>query len=235
MKIHHWACVLFLFVILAFTFFSHPPATKKEVEPVVPATTVEKQDSSPAATTVAPTTAEVNAAVTRVFGNLVVIDGDFVSADLNGDRSEDLVVPVTVVRGKLPQITDELANWSVQDILESNLPPPHVRTFTYTKRSRAHINQRDPLLAIIHGYGAAGWRNPEARQAYLLVHAAGGKLSTASIHDLEVLGMSLPRASLNPVLALVEKIDDRHRAIYWTGAQYAAAEASPHSALMAQN
>jgi hypothetical protein len=236
-KFHHWTYVFFLFVILLFAFFSHSPSEKSgkiEAEPVVQ---IESPAVQPTASPAlpAPTLYEVNEAITRVFGDCVGVDGQFMSADLNGDGSDDLVVPVKLRPGKLNQVTDNLANWSIQDVLDFDVPPPNAKTFTYPKRNpKPHLSSRDRLLAVIHGYGARGWRNPDARQAYLLVHASANQFSIASIHDLEALGMALPRSSLNPTLALTGNVEDRQRAIYWTGAQYAAADMHTRPSLLAQ-
>ena len=96
-------------------------------------------------------------------------------------------------------VNDALRNWSVQDVME-HAGPARVRS--------VHIEEGERLLAIVHGHGPAGFRDPEARQAYLLKNAAGRKLSVAR----------------NPTLRgdlLSAEVDGIERVIYWTGARYA--------------
>lgn len=234
MKLHHWGYVCLLVIMLAFAFFSRPADVKKEAEPATLTVSVPVPPDPPKQLP-APALDDVHKAVTRVFGDTITIQGEFLSADLNGDSSDDLIVAVRVRNGKLPQVTGDLANWTLQDVLDVELPPAHGSTFKLQKnRAKPRVTYRDPLLAVIHGYGSLGWRDPEARQAYLLVHASGKPVSVAAIRTLEQNGAALPRLSANPTLALVEQQNDQPVAIYWTGAQYAAADLRPRATLVAQ-
>jgi len=233
-KLHHWGYVCLLVMILVFALFSRPADVKKEAEPAMQAVSLPSPPDPPKQLP-APALDDVHSAVTRVFGDTVAVQGDFLSVDLNGDSSDDLIVAVRVRNGKLSQVTGDLANWSIQDVRDVELPPAHASTFKLQKnRAQPHVTYREPLLAVIHGYGSLGWRDPEARQAYLLVHASGKLVSVAVIRALEQNGAALTRLSANPTLALVEQQNDQPVAIYWTGAQYAAAELHAHATLVAQ-
>ena len=122
-----------------------------------------------------PDMAEARAALTRAFGDAVETAGETATAlDLNEDGSPDLVVAVRAARGWEPAARDGLANWTVGEC--------------------AGRGAGDRLLAIVHGVGPHGWRDPEARQAYL------------------VRGVPRVRAGA-----------DVGATVHWTGARYACA------------
>jgi hypothetical protein len=101
---------------------------------------------------------QVREALRRVFGDAVAIEaGRAMAGDFNQDGSEDLAAVARAAPGGLAQINDEFANWIVQDAAA----PGRASTGVTVAAS-------DPLLAVLHGHGSAGWRNPEARQAYLV-------------------------------------------------------------------
>ena len=41
---------------------------------------------------------------------------------------------------------------------------------------RLRVEENDVLLAVIHGYGANDWRDPQATQTYLLKNAVGSRM-----------------------------------------------------------
>jgi hypothetical protein len=75
-------------------------------------------------------------------------------------------------------------------------------------------------LAIVHGVGAQGWRNPEAKQTFLLKNSAGNSMSAQTAKDLQ---NSKDRNKLPPLRgdAIHEAIEGKSGLIFWTGAKYA--------------
>lgn len=87
---------------------------------------------------------------------------------------------------------------------------------TIPKAQKIHPGEK--LLAVIHGFGLAGWRDSMARQAYLLRGAAGistrvNEASALLIHDFGVF------PSRRDVIA--ERLGETVGVVYWTGATYA--------------
>jgi hypothetical protein len=223
MRFHHWIYVCVVILILFVGFRQKPEQARKEMPVSLPASSTSESSPPREQHSLPPTRAEVVEAVRRVFGEVVFVPQhtEFVAADFDGDHSEDLAAVVEVNPAAREQAEAEFANWTVQDVREPELPPSGVSTYTYvaTKR-RLHI-RGSHLLTVIHGYGVDGWRDPEARQAYLLTHAVGEQLGVAAMADIERQGVALPRMSANPTRTITEVINHRHVAIYWTGAQYA--------------
>lgn len=126
-----------------------------------------------------PDAAEARAALARAFGDAVEPEVETATAlDLNGDGSPDLAIAVHAAKGRDPAATGALANWTVGEC--------------------AGRGAGDGLLAIVHGVGPRGWRDPEARQAYLLRGA--------------------PRLLAGA---------DAGAIVHWTGARYACAATKP--------
>jgi hypothetical protein len=105
--------------------------------------------------------------VKRVFKDAAVIDQsrnpNFIAADFNGDLSEDVAVILKTAPGKVAQMNQQFPPWILKD--------PFVASEPGMKPLR--ISQDEVLLAVIHGYGANGWRDPQATQTYLLKNAIG--------------------------------------------------------------
>jgi hypothetical protein len=158
-----------------------------------------------------PTRAEAAEALHRVFRGAVGPEAGEapLGSDFNGDGAEDLVVVVRPATGRLAEVNEPLANWTIQDALEAQ-----------PSRTRPPVAADERLVAVIHGYGAQGWRNPEARQSYLVRHAAGPPFEAR------------PRSALlrNPHRAAAPRVDGdiiltnvggRRGFVYWTAARYA--------------
>jgi hypothetical protein len=130
----------------------------------------------------APTPAEVRATIARLYQDTVRVTPDarpvFVSGDFNGDQVQDLAVVVEPVKEKLDELNSDVAAWRIRDPLAATLPPPVMAVKRDEVPSRPVITAGDTLLAIVHGYGPQGWRDPEARQTILLKNAVGDRLST---------------------------------------------------------
>jgi hypothetical protein len=157
-----------------------------------------------------PRAGEAVTAIDRAFGNTVEMERDAaIVGDFNGDGSPDLAVDVRAAEAHAPEINDPLANWTVQDCDVSTdrrvakaPPPPSVRS-------------RELLLAVVHGYGRRGWRDPAAQQAYLVKGAREGPWVRRS-RDLYP-GLDAPERQTGDVLA---GSGTAGTIAYWTGARY---------------
>ena len=134
----------------------------------------------------APKQSEVQEAIKRVFKDAAVIDTDynpsFLAGDFNGDGSQDIAV--IVKPAKLELMNQELPPWLVRQ------PRPNK-----VARAHAHIEKDEPLLAVIHGFGANHWRDPEATQTFVLKDVVGNDLKVHSPQDFAAAntGRKLPR------------------------------------------
>jgi hypothetical protein len=118
-----------------------------------------------AVATATPKLPEVEEAVKRVFKDVVVVHPDyktsFLVGDFNGDSSQDLAVILKPVPEKIAEMNEQ-PMWLLRD--------PRV---AYNPRVPLHVEKDDVLLAVIHGYGANDWRDPQATQTFLLKNAVG--------------------------------------------------------------
>jgi len=166
---------------------------------------------------VAPKPDEVTSAVARVFDKSAMFDQShspaFVVGDFNGDGAEDLAVVIKPSDQGLAAINDSLANWTLEDPRE--VPLPGAETANQPPKSKPVKAQKtDVLLAIIHGIGPQGWRNPDARQTYVLRNAAD-ITATIRVNNKSVSGVSLHGDAIS------ETIDGHRGMIFSTGARYA--------------
>ena len=138
---------------------------------------------------VAPKLAEVHAVVHRVFKDAAVVDTtvnpSFFLGDFNGDASQDLAVVLKPAPGRVAGLNQEYPPWLVRDPL----------FIDQTAKPAVSIQQHDVLLAIIHGYGDNGWRDPQATQTFLLKNAVGSNITVKTGQDFarEHSGKNLPR------------------------------------------
>ena len=113
-----------------------------------------------------PKVAEVQEAVRRVFKDAAVIDTrynpGFLTGDFNGDASQDLAVILKPAR--VDEMNEQYPPWLLRDPLSSQPP----RTLK--------IDKDETVLAVIHGYGANDWRDPEATQTFVLKNVVGSDL-----------------------------------------------------------
>ena len=121
---------------------------------------------------------EVQQAVKRVFKEAMLVDTShqpaFIVGDFNGDQSQDIAVTLKPVSDKLSELNAESPTWILRDLAGPTQP----------SGPRLRIGAHDTLLAIIHGYEAGGWRDPQATQTYLLKNAAGSGMEAHSAKDL---------------------------------------------------
>lgn len=132
---------------------------------------------------------KVQEAVKRVFKDSALIDTSrkpvFVAGDFNGDLSQDIAVVLKPAPEKLSDLNEEFATWILRDPFaadESQVP-------------RLRVAADDALLAVIHGYGANGWHDPQATQTYLLKNAVGSGIEVRQAKDVTLAsqGKKLPR------------------------------------------
>src|SRR5256714_5766454 len=163
-----------------------PPAPGLQDRPPAP-TPASPAPESATPTPAPPQESEIRDAVARTYQDAVVFDpknSQAVVGDFNGDGSEDIAVAVRPAAGKLEEINSEMANWILEDPRQVAAPDPRkfdphqgVQTLEPPKE-RPRVAARDHLLAVIHGYKEQGWRNPEARQTYLLKNGVGVEMKT---------------------------------------------------------
>jgi rhodanese-related sulfurtransferase len=118
---------------------------------------------------VAPKLSEVQEAVKRVFKDAAVVhpsyNPNFLSGDFNGDASQDLAVILKPAPDKLSEMNQEHPPWLLRD-----------PTSNAAARQPLRIEKEEVLLAVIHGYGANDWRDPEATQTFVLKNVVGSGL-----------------------------------------------------------
>ena len=196
--------------------------------PAAPAPPSELPAPSDAAVLAPPQPGEVQAKVNTIYQGAVSVDTSeaqpFLTGDFNGDLYLDLAVIVKPVEGKLGEINHELANWLKGDPLADSIPPPKVPTSADHPSPQGsdivRMEGGDVLLAIIHGYGPDGWRNPEATQTYLLRHAVGKEMNMQP--KKEIVAAARKGVLMAPARGdvLRETLGGQPGFIYYTGAQY---------------
>lgn len=165
---------------------------------------------------------EVAKAIARVFGKSASVDQNsapvFLVGDFNGDGSQDLAVVTKANNDALPEINNELANWTLED--PHQVLVPGSKTADQPRPPKpVKAERNDQLLAIIHGVGPQGWRNPEARQTFLLRNAAG---MNATLQTASKLRESPSNSNLSLRGDSISETVNGHRGlIVWTGAKYA--------------
>ena len=133
---------------------------------------------------------EVQEAVRRVFKDAAFVDPafspSFITGDFNGDSSQDLAVILKAAPDKLAEMNEQYPAWLLRDPLLSG----------NQQRPELNVQERDVLLAIIHGYGENDWRDSQATQTYLLKNVVGSNLSVKSAKEFQSAhnGRRLPRA-----------------------------------------
>ena len=191
------------------------------------AATPAPENATPTPTPAPPQESEIRDAVARAYRDAVVFDpknSQTVVGDFNGDGSEDIAVAVRPAAGKLEEINSEMANWILEDPRQVAAPDPRkfdphqgVQTLEPPKE-RPRVAASDHLLAVIHGYKEQGWRNPEARQTYLLKNAAGIELKPESRLAARADAQTKTPRLLGDVIR--ERLGDEQGFLYWTGARY---------------
>lgn len=175
--------------------------------------------------TMPPTFIEAEAALRRVYQQIVTPDknrpASFVVGDFNGDGSEDIAVAVAAAKGKLAEINSEFANWIVVDPKTVALPDQKkvVQPLPQTS-GPPKIAEQDALLAIIHGHKQEGWRNSQATQAYLLKGAAGEEMRVVALKDFPGALKVRKNGSKSIADIIVQKLAGRAGFLYWIDGKY---------------
>ena len=167
-----------------------------------------------------PDAAEVRGAVERIFKGAATTgparDSYFAVGDFNGDDSQDLAVAVAPAPGRLSEINDELAPWIIKDPFA---PAAEGSTSYGAARRRVLVEEADALLAVIHGYGAEGWRDARATQTHVLKDAAGEGLKARAQEAALDAGEEARRPRLLGDV-IDETVGGREGFLYYDGAHY---------------
>jgi len=172
--------------------------------------------------------AEVKQTIDRVFKGAVTIKTDltpyFFVGDFNGDNSQDLAVALKPAPGKLLEINDELAPWILVEPIQTARPAtkglPYANLHPEKiKQRQVVVDERDNLLAIIHGFQSKGWRDSQATQTYVLKNATGAKMEAQSRKQIVWAGNKDKLPSIwGDVIA--QSINEQYGFIYYNGAIY---------------
>ena len=171
---------------------------------------------------------EVEHAIERVFKGAVTIKTNltpyFFVGDFNGDLSQDLAVAVKPTPTKLLEINDELAPWILLEPIQAVKPAPNGLPYNnlhakMMKRRQVVIDEKDNLLAVIHGFQSKGWRDSQATQTYVLKNAVGAKMEAQARKQIVWAGNKdkLPRI-MGDVIA--QSVNEQYGFIYYNGAMY---------------
>jgi hypothetical protein len=180
--------------------------------PQASATATPAQENSPP-----PKSDEVRQVVSRIFEQSAKMDDvhapAFLVGDFNGDGSPDIAVITRPTDDSLAEINSDLANWVLED--PHDVPIPGTKAAAQMRKPKpTKAEKKDELLTIIHGVGPEGWRNPEARQTFLLRNAVG---ANATVQNANKIGeSSLPLHGD----VISETVNGHRGLICWTGAKY---------------
>jgi hypothetical protein len=203
---------------------SQQPQPQIEQQPQVLALAPTPAEGPPE--TRAPQPAEVQEAIKRVYGETVFVESSrphyFVAGDFNGDGYMDLSVVVRPASGQIARLNSEVANWirCAPQKVKPPVPQRHGRIFLQMEEPTV-IEERDVLLAVVHGYGPQGWRNPQARQSYLLKNAVGDEIKLTPFKEaIKMAGKYKDPPRLRGD-AVSETLNNKRGLLYYTGAKYA--------------
>jgi len=174
------------------------PPRVAETQPSLPSPTSTPESVKPAQTSdiSQPKPQEVQAAVKRVFKNAVTIDAShnpsFMIGDFNGDLSQDLAVILKPADAQLSELNSEFPSWIAREPLKDVLLPKSkalarpvsTRATNAAAGQTIRFEQNDVLLAIVHGVGQNGWKDPEATQTHLLRGVVGADMHTMALSSV---------------------------------------------------
>ena len=201
------------------------PRLEKSPSPLVVGN-IEVETHPPSPTKpIPPTTGEVIQALRRIYGDTISVNrassSVCVTGDFNADGSEDLAVAVRPVPRNVAELNNDLANWILEDPLLVQLPDPAKGVQPFPPKPKpVKATPGDLLLAVIHGYGPGGWRDPRAQQSYLLRNAAGQAMHCAA----SLTFRKTPALKQKLYLAgdvIVETLAQKQGFLFWTGSKYA--------------
>ena len=212
-------------ILLSSSGCSNSSKNQAPVEKPIPVSSATPQPASsatPMPKLPPPTQAEVEAAFHRVFGDSLVVSKSnrpfFIVGDFNGDEAEDLALIARPAPGKLQDVNSELSNWTIQDADKALVPSSAKKVVVPLNEARPTVGNGEEVLAIIHGVGPSGWRGPDARQAYLVKHAAATLVGTApSVSQKAIRAMRLPVET-----EIIKQVRNNKKGfLFWTGGVYA--------------
>ena len=160
----------------------------------------------------APKLPEVEAAVKRVFKDAAVVHPDYktsvLAGDFNGDQSEDLAVVLKPAPDKLAEMNEAYPRWLLRDPRTSHRPGEPLK-----------IEKDEALLAVIHGFGANDWRDPQATQTFLLKNVVGSAMRVQNGKEFvqNNSGRKLPRPQGD---LITENLKGSEGYIYYNAATY---------------
>ena len=187
-------------------------ADKRRVE-APPSTVVQADQPQQMSKVPPPELSTVQQAVKRVFKDSAVVDTSrepvFVAADFNGDLSQDIAVVLKPAPEKLSELNEEFPTWILRDLAGPN----------QTGSPRLRVAANDVLLAVIHGYGANGWRDEQATQTFLLKNAVGSGMGAHQAKDVTTANQGKKQPQLRGDV-IGEQIAGASGYLYYAGATY---------------
>ena len=183
-----------------------PPSGPREAEPTL--VQAPRPEPIPIPSASAPEADDARASLARIFAKVVVADPSrgrwYLEGDFNGDGSMDLAVAARPIASRLAALNDPLANWIVEDPRQPRSPSTAVAA-------------SDVLLAVIHGHGPDGWRDPDARQTYVLKNT--GANGMRAVLTSEAVAPVAGQERVGHVIR--ETLGGAPGMLYWNGARYA--------------
>jgi hypothetical protein len=179
---------IYFLSVLLLTLTACNSGAKRQVAEHAPPAYQPSPESTPVRLT-APAAAklsEVQEAVRRVFKDAAVVDTNYnpnhLAGDFNGDGSQDIAIILKPV--KLDLMNQEMPPWLVREPRAKRDP-----------RSLLKIEKDETLLAVIHGFGANDWRDPDATQTFVLKNVVGNDLKVHNGQEFASAntGRKLPR------------------------------------------
>jgi hypothetical protein len=173
---------------------------------------------------------DVLAAVKRIFKDSVVLDDthkpNFFVGDFNGDESQDLAAIVRPSPGRISDLNQEFPNWLAREPLATALSKTKPLASRVVKMpdpasgQTVHFQPNDVLLAIIHGFGPQGWRDPQATQTHLMRDVVGANMHVIS--QKEAASSYANRKRVPPILGdlIQETLIGQSGFLHFSGAVY---------------
>lgn len=222
--------LLILAAALAFSLGcrkSTPSAESQEAAPQTPA--VQAITPAPSTPSAPARPAEVEELAKRIFGGSAVVGpaAQFITGDFNGDGYEDIAFTLHAGKEMVKENSTGLSNWIAED--PAQVPLPALGKSVQALPPAAppvHLHAGEALTAVIHGIGLRGWRDPQARQTFLLVGSLPANPTAVSISKFPELAND-PRFTHLPRQIIC---GEGKSCLFWTGAWYAVHAAGRASA-----
>ena len=201
-------------LVVSCCFIVNCSSGRKRLAEAPPAPIAKAEDPVPVVAKLPPAELhQVQEAVKRVFKEAAVIDltqrPAFVAGDFNGDLSQDIAVVLKPAPERLSDLNEEYPAWLLRDPFSSQ----------EARGPRLRVAATDVLLAVIHGYGSEGWRDPQATQTYLLKNAAGSRMETQAGKEFVTANQGKKLPTLRGDL-IGEMLDGKSGYLYYAGATY---------------